>query len=199
MKKTPVFEYYTETVMIQLTLPDGGEREVEITPGVAFGRGFHPTTKLCIKALERIFSDGDSDNHAPKKVLDVGCGSGVLSICASLLGAEEVAGLDIDHMIVSEALDNVSANAQSSKVKIVLGSIEDIEGAFDLITANVLIGSMLPMSEEIASRVKPGGRLLLSGIKDEESDTVIERFSSHGLRLLKKDVEREWTAILLKK
>ena len=193
MKKTPVFEYYTETVVIPLGLPDGGERGVEITPGVAFGRGFHPTTRLCVKALENLYLD----NPVPEKVLDVGCGSGVLSICASLLGAEEVAGLDIDNMIVSEAIDNVSANGQSSKVKIILGSIEDVEGDFDLVTANVLIGSMLPMSEELAKKVKPGGLLLLSGIKEEESDTVLERFSGHGLRLLKKDTEREWAALLL--
>lgn len=198
MKKTAVFEYYPETVYIPLNLPGGTETKIEIVPGQAFGRGFHPTTKLCIKALENIFSKSGQERTI-NKVLDVGTGSGVLSISASLLGASEVTGLDIDNMIVTEACENVSINNQQSRVRISLASVEDIPEQFDLVMANVLTPSMLPMSEDLAQRVKPGGLALLSGIKDTESKSVIERFSSHGLKLLKEDIEREWVCLLLKK
>ena len=196
MSKIPVFEYFPNTSDIEVTLPDGTKKNIEINAGWAFGKGFHPTTNLCLKKLESIYSSRKLDGGTYEKVLDVGCGTGILSICSAYLGASNVTGLDIDNIIVNEARANVSGNGLDSAVKIVLGSIEDIDGVFDLVTANVLIGSMLPMSAELAKRVSPGGLLLLSGIKDEESDTVLERFSCHGLKLKEKDKDRGWVALL---
>lgn len=197
MKKTPVFEYYPQTSQIPISLSDGTKKTIEINPGWAFGKGFHSTTKLCIKMLEHIFSNGDTSGRAIDTMLDVGCGSGILSICAAVLGARKVTGLDIDNIIVSEARGNVSTNGLESKIDIVLGSINDIEGSFDLVAANLLIGTMLPISAQLRDKVNPGGLMLLSGIKVIESDIVLEEFSGLGLSLLEEDTDKEWAALLL--
>jgi ribosomal protein L11 methyltransferase len=198
MKKTPVFEYYPDKVVIPISLADGTKRIIEINPGWAFGKGFHSTTKLCIKTLEYIYSNHDTRGPAIDKMLDVGCGSGILSICAAALGATKVTGLDIDNIIVNEACENVSINGLESQIDIVLGSIQDIPGSFDLVAANILTGSMLPISSELKNKVKPGGLLLLSGIKDTESDIVLERFFERGLFLVHKDIDKEWVVLLLR-
>ncbi len=197
MKKTPVFEYYPDKVEVPIKLPDGTKRIIEINPGWAFGKGFHSTTKLCISRLESLFSKGEISGRTFANVLDVGCGSGILSLCAAALGAKKVTGLDIDNIIVSEARTNVSKNKFEPQVNIVMGSIEDIDGSFDLVVANILINSMLPMSAELSNRVKPGGLLLLSGIKDAESDIVIESFTSLGFSLVEKETDKEWAMLLL--
>lgn len=198
MKKTPVFEYYPDSTVIPLTLGDGSQKNIEINPGWAFGKGFHPTTKLCIKTLETLFSDRERSELIIEKMLDVGCGSGILSLYAAALGAKHVTGLDIDNIIVNEACANVSRNSLESKIDIVLGSIEDIEGVFDLVAANILIGSILPMSGELKNKLKPGALLLISGIKDTESDIVLDRFTALGLSLLRKDTDKEWVMLLLR-
>lgn len=198
MKKTPVFEYYPDKTQIPISLTDGTKKVIEINPGWAFGKGFHSTTKLCIRTLEYIFSNLDIRGRTIDSMLDVGCGSGVLSLCAAALGAARVTGLDIDNIIVNEAWENVSTNGLESEIEIVLGSIEDIEGSFDLVTANILIGSMLPISVLLKEKVNPGGLLLLSGIKDTESELVIERFSGLGLSLIEKDADKEWVMLLLR-
>ncbi len=198
MKETPVFEYYPDKVVIPISLPDGTKRAIEINPGWAFGKGFHTTTKLCISRLESLFSNRQTSGNAIDNMLDVGCGSGVLSLCAAALGAKMVTGLDIDNIIVNEACENVSINGFESEIKIVLGSIDDIQGSFDLVTANILIGSMLPISATLKKKVKPGGILLLSGIKDSESSIVIERFTGLGLSLLEEHTEKQWVALLLR-
>lgn len=198
MKKTPVFEYYPDKVVIPIILADGTKRTIDINPGWAFGKGFHSTTKLCIKMLEYLFLNQGISGRAIDKMLDVGCGTGILSICAAAMGATKVRGLDIDNLIVNEACENVSINSLESRIDIVLGSIEDIRGSFDLVAANILIGSILPICSELKNRIAPGGLLLLSGIKDSESDIVLERFSVIGLSLIEKDTDKEWAALLLR-
>lgn len=198
LSKTPVFEYYPDTIVIPLTLGDGAQRTIEINPGWAFGKGFHPTTKLCKEALEYVYSNPEITGGKIKTMLDVGCGSGILSLCAAALGARKVVGLDIDSIIVLEARSNVRGNGFESEIEIVLGSIEDIENSFDLVAANILIGSILELSAELRLKVKPGGLLLLSGIKDEEEDRALKRFSELGFSLLNKYSEKEWVALLLR-
>lgn len=198
MSKIPVFEYYPDTAFVDITLRDGSKKTIEINPGWAFGKGFHATTKLCKETLEYLFRTPEAAGTDLDTVLDVGCGSGILSISAALLGARKVIGLDIDNVIVLEAESNVETNGLESRIEIVLGSIEDIEGSFDLVTANILIGSMLPISGELKNKVKPRGLLLLSGIKDKEVKTVLDRFTGLGFTLLDKYSENQWAALLLR-
>jgi len=193
MSKVAVFEYYPDTSTIKLSLPNGEERDIEINPGWAFGKGNHPTTKLCIRTLERLFK-----NNKIESMLDVGCGSGVLSIAAAALGAEKITGVDIDNIITLEANSNVEKNGFSSKTEIILGSVEDAAGVFDLVVANILIASILAISKEIKERVKPGGTIILSGIKDEEKTQAIDKFLELGFSLDKEFKEKEWVALVFK-
>ena len=195
MKKTPVFEYYPDTTTVPITLSDGSKRSIVINPGWAFGKGFHPTTQLCIKVLENLFSKEDSGIDS---MLDVGCGSGILAICAGALGAKKLTGLDIDNIIVSEARKNVCTNGLEQQIDIVLGSVEDLDSEYDLVTANVLIGSMLPMSEGLKNRTKAGGLMLLSGIKSADSNIVLSRFTEFGFNCIYSDSDKEWSAFLLR-
>ncbi len=193
MSKVAVFEYYPDTSHIKLNLPNGEKTEIEINPGWAFGKGNHPTTKLCIQALEKIFKEGNV-----KTALDVGCGSGVLSIASAALGAEHIVGVDIDNAITLEANSNTEKNGFSSKINIVLGSVEDVPGEFDLVVANILIDSILAISEELIKRTSPSGTILLSGIKDEQKQRAINRFTELGYKLEEVFSENEWVALVFK-
>jgi len=131
-------------------------------------------------------------------VLDVGCGSGVLSIASAALGAEKIVGVDIDNTITLEANSNVEKNGFSSRTDIILGSVEDVNGVFDLVAANILIQSILAISGELKERVKPGGTLLLSGIKDEQKTRATGKFSELGFYLDEEFKEKEWVALVFK-
>jgi ribosomal protein L11 methyltransferase len=196
MNKVPVFEYFPDASKIELNLPGGGEATIEINPGWAFGKGYHPTTKLCVNALQKLFRESYEKHREIGTVLDVGCGSGILTLCALALGAQKATGVDIDNAIVQEAESNVFDNGFESRAQIILGSIEDTEGIFDLVVANILIGSILAISDEIGNRVKPGGHLLLSGIKEEEKSQVLDKFTSLGFSLQEESGEKEWVALL---
>ena len=191
MSKVAVFEYYPETSNILINLPNGKQREIEINPGWAFGKGDHPTTKLCIQALEKLFK-----NEQIETVLDIGCGSGVLSIASAALGAEYVVGVDIDNAIILEANSNTERNGFSSKVKIVLGSFEDVPGEFDLVVANILIDSIVAISEDIKAKAKPSGTVVLSGIKDEQKERAITKFGELGYELNELYSEKGWVALV---
>lgn len=193
MSKVAVFEYYPDTSIIKLNLPNGEKAEIEINPGWAFGKGNHPTTKLCIEALEKLFKNGQIET-----VLDVGCGSGVLSIASAALGADYVVGVDIDNAITLEANSNTENNGFTSKIKIVLGSVEDVPGEFDLVVANILIDSIVAISEDLKEKTKPSGTILLSGIKDEQKNRAIDKFNELGYKLEEEYREKEWVALVLK-
>ncbi len=132
------------------------------------------------------------------RVLDVGCGSGVLSISAAALGAKQITAVDIDNIIILEADSNIEKNGFLSITEIILGSVEDVAGVFDLVVANILIGSILAISEELKKRVKSRGAILLSGIKNEEKTQAINQFSELGFCLQEEFEEREWVALVLK-
>ncbi|GJM16177.1 MAG: hypothetical protein DHS20C13_15040 [Thermodesulfobacteriota bacterium] len=193
MSKVAIFEYYPEISIIKLNLPNGEETSIEINPGWSFGKGNHPTTKLCIQALEELFKNKQIDS-----VLDIGCGSGVLSIASAALGAGDIVGVDIDYTITREADSNKDINGFSSQINIILGSIEDISGKFDLVVANILIDSIITIASELTERTTPVGTLLLSGIKNEQKNRAIEKFTELGYILEKEYKEKEWVALVFK-
>lgn len=193
MSKVAVFEYFPDTSIIKLNLPNGDQSVIEINPGWAFGKGNHPTTKLCLMCLEKLFAEKNI-----KSVLDIGCGSGVLSLASAALGAVEVVGVDIDNAITLEANSNTEKNGFTSKIKIILGSVEDVSGQFDLVVANILIDSILSISDEIKKRVNPGGTILLSGIKDGQKMRAIEKFSELGFELNEELSEKEWVTLIFR-
>jgi ribosomal protein L11 methyltransferase len=192
--KVPLYELHTAPTLYPLSLPNGQEKAIEITPGMAFGTGNHTTTVLCIKLLDYLMKGASVEN-----VLDVGCGSGILAICAVALGAKTAQGLDIKISIVNEARENVARNGLSSKIDVHLGTVEGVNDKFDLITANILIDLIDLMSDELASRMKPNGHLIISGFRNEHRDDVIKKFIDLGLTLKRQLHEGEWSALLFNK
>jgi ribosomal protein L11 methyltransferase len=167
---------------------------IDITPGMAFGTGTHATTILCIEALEeRIKKRGLS-------VLDVGTGSGILSIIAAKLGAQEVCGIDIDGVAVENARENLEKNQVSDIVKIKKGSITVLHGKFDVIVANIDLKSLRKMRNALLGRLNPWGSLILSGILEKDKERIRKHYLETGLlRCIKETQEGEWVCLTFKR
>ena len=149
--------------------PDPEAIVLVLDPGMAFGTGSHPTTRLCLEWLERTVSTDIS-------ILDYGCGSGILAIAAAKLGAKEVLGVDIDLQTVSAAKSNAELNTVSARFE---DSTKEIKGQFDIVVANILSNPLKALAPAICAHVRPGGRLALSGILTEQSDDLIEAYSPY--------------------
>lgn len=141
---------------------------VRLDPGVAFGTGTHATTALCLEWLDSLALQGS-------RVLDYGCGSGVLAIAALLLGCETAWALDIDPQAIAATRNNASRNGVADRL-LVSGSSEDVAGVFDVVVANILAGPIIRLAEPIAHRVKSGCLLALSGILSEQVDAVLDAY-----------------------
>ena len=149
--------------------PDPEAIVLVLDPGMAFGTGSHPTTRLCLEWLERTVSTDIS-------ILDYGCGSGILAIAAAKLGAKEVLGVDIDLQAVSAAKSNAELNTVSARFE---DSTKEIKGQFDIVVANILSNPLKALAPAICAHVRPGGRLALSGILTGQSDDLIEAYSPY--------------------
>ncbi len=194
MKDEPVFEYHPEEALVNITLPDSTKREINIKSGWYFGTGDHETTRLCIKALEELFNTNQLNS-----VLDIGCGSGVLSIVSSALGAEKVLGIDIDSSIIEEARGNAVNNNLSGSIKFSTEPISEINEQYQLVTANILLKTILYLIADISDSLAENGFLLTSGIKKKDKDEAVIAIEKSGFNLLKIYSENEWAAILFKK
>ena len=171
-----------------------GQISIDITPGMAFGTGTHATTILCIQALEKQLK------KRGLSVLDVGTGSGILSIIAAKLGAKEVWGIDIDGLAVENARENVEKNDVWDIVKIRKGSIGGLHKKFNVIVANIDLKSLRRMRKPLLHHLKVQGFLILSGILESEKDRLLQHFIETGLLQWEKDTqEGEWVCLTLKK
>jgi len=172
---------------------------IRINPGMAFGTGTHPTTQLCLELMEtRVLPGMD--------VIDVGCGSGILSIAAILLGAKHAYGADVSPAAVKSSLENAAINKTESSLTFIQGSVDEISlGAFDIIEAPLVIVNILAtiimrlFDENLASLAAPGGVLILSGILEPQSEQVLQKAQQFGLRLLEKREIEDWVALCLLK
>jgi ribosomal protein L11 methyltransferase len=171
-----------------------GQMVIHITPGMAFGTGTHGTTKLSIRALER------SLKRKGLSVLDVGTGSGILSIAAAKLGAGEVLGLDIDGAAVENARENVEQNNVGNIVKIRKGRIGDVRKTFDVVVANIDLRSLKRMRSPLLRHLKSQGILILSGILEGERERLRQHYLETGdFQSAKKTQEEGWACLILKK
>jgi ribosomal protein L11 methyltransferase len=167
---------------------------IDIYPAMAFGTGTHATTRLCLRALER------RPGKKGFSVLDVGTGSGILSIAAARLGAHEVLGLDIDGAAVKNARENVERNRVSDIVKIRKGRIGDIQKRFDRVVANIDFKNLKRMRRPLIHHLKGQGFLILSGILMEEEERIRRHYLEVGLlRWVETDREGEWACLVFKK
>lgn len=143
--------------------PDSEAINLKLDPGLAFGTGSHPTTRLCLRWLDEHLSGGE-------KLLDYGCGSGVLAIAAAKLGAARVEGVDIDPQAVTASRDNAALNAVDAHFCL---PAELAAGQYDVVVANILTNPLKGMAPLLAGRVRMGGRLVLSGILAEQAEDVM--------------------------
>ncbi len=148
--------------------PDSSAINLKLDPGLAFGTGSHPTTRLCLRWLDAHLSEGET-------LLDYGCGSGILAIAAVKLGAARVDGVDIDTQAVTASLDNAALNDVSACFYLPdeLGA-----GTYDVVVANILTNPLKGMAPLLAGRVRQGGQLVLSGILAEQADDVMAVYRS---------------------
>jgi ribosomal protein L11 methyltransferase len=167
---------------------------IELDPGMAFGTGTHPTTVMCIQALERTVRPGD-------RVIDVGTGSGVLSIAAALLGAEDVRAYDLDEVAVTSAKLNIKLNKVHDKVAIAQNNLLDAveENSADVIVANILAEVILRFTDDVARVVKPGGSFIASGIIQPKKDLVKDALIDSGFEIVETILMEDWVAIIAKR
>ncbi len=168
--------------------------EVVLDPGMAFGTGLHPTTRLALELLEEAIEPGDV-------VWDIGTGSGILSIVAARLGAAKVIATDVDETAVVIARSNVLANGVAELVDVRHGSVPVGAEAPDLVVVNILAEVILRLLEEehLADKVRPGGKVVLSGIIDRSAPMLLGRLDDFGLRILEERRDGDWQAWLTEK
>ena len=168
----------------------GDEIVIEINPSLAFGTGHHETTRLCIEAIEEIVS-----NRSVRNILDVGCGSGILSISAVMLGVRDVVGFDTDPVAITESRKNAAKNGVLDKIDFFCGYLGSAKGQYDLIVANVYIEPILQMKEDLKARLSPEGTLIISGIPHIRRDEAVRGLNSAGLTIQKELREGDWVAL----
>lgn len=165
---------------------------IEIDPGMAFGTGTHETTSLCMKLMEKYFGEFGEN----VKVLDVGCGSGILSIAASLLGAGEVLGVEIDKDAVQVARENVQLNKCDDNVRVIEGDLtKGIDFKGDIIVANLMADLVMMLSKSAREHLEDGGIFISSGILADKEKVVSEAITDAGFTIEEVMVDGEWCAI----
>ena len=162
---------------------------IEIDPGGAFGAGTHPSTRLLAEWLAGRVAGGE-------RVLDVGCGSGVLGLVAARLGAAEIVGIDIEPAVVAAAQANARRNGLERVATFSATPAGTAElGAFDLVVANITADVLMALAPDIAARVAPGGRLALSGISAAQTSTVAAAYRAHGIELANPIRLDDWVSL----
>jgi ribosomal protein L11 methyltransferase len=188
---------------------------LSLDPGMAFGTGLHPTTRLCLAALEALADEGllgsgeglggrGTGREAGRgaagpggraRVLDVGCGSGIRAIAAAKLGAGRLLGVDTDPIAVESTIANARRNGLTRRIRARQGSLPSGEGPFDLVLANLIASLLVRLAEPLRDEMAPGGRILASGIfRDREGD-VRTAFEAAGLKLGRRWAEEDWVAL----
>jgi ribosomal protein L11 methyltransferase len=170
-----------------------GDLLVSIDPGLAFGSGSHPTTRLVLAALEVMVRPGAS-------VLDVGTGTGVLAIAAARLGADRVVAVDIDAAAVDVARANAVRNGVDDRIALAVGGIAEVDSSapFDLVVANLSRLTLVDLADSIVGRLAPSGAALVTGILDEQVDDVVEAFGSSGAVEVGRESTGGWARLELR-
>jgi ribosomal protein L11 methyltransferase len=169
-----------------------GEVVVAIDPGMAFGTGLHPTTRLCLAALERMAHDG---RLRDARVLDVGCGSGILAIAALQLGAASALGVDTDPIAVEATLANAHRNGLDRRLRSVEASIPSGEPPVDIVLANLIAGVVISLAAPLRDELRRGGSLLASGIFADREDEVRGALEGAGLAITARTADGDWVAL----
>ena len=191
--------------------PDGERIPIRMDPGMAFGTGTHPTTQLCLQILEeyltsrRLEPDDSLLNNSGVNVIDIGCGSGILSVGAVKLGALRARGVDTDPLAVEIARENVELNQVSDRVEVGEGSLEEIlKGAFTLSRAHLVLTNILApvlvklLDQGLAQLLDQDGLLVLSGIIEDQMEEILTAAVRNGLQIERRVQIDDWVALGLK-
>lgn len=169
----------------------GGRTVLHLEPGLAFGTGTHETTRLCMQMLEQYV-------HPDATVLDVGCGSGILSVAALLLGAKSAVGVDIDELAVKTAVENAARNGVGGRFTGVHGSLtEKVSGTYDIVVANIVADVIIALTADVERFFEPDAVYLMSGIIDEREQDVLAVLKPR-FEILQRQEERGWVALAAK-
>ena len=182
----PMWEKYDE---------QPGDVIIRMDPGMAFGTGTHETTRLVIGLLEKLVTPGC-------RMLDVGCGSGILAICASKLGAKECKAYDIDPVAVKVANENIEVSGQKNvtcEVSDLLKQVDLSGGKYDVIAANIVADIIIRMAPDVGAYMKDDAVLIASGIISERADEVTNELEKNGLSVKERVTDNGWCALVVKK
>jgi ribosomal protein L11 methyltransferase len=185
--------------------PGPGEVVIRLEPGMAFGTGLHPTTRLCLRAMEDCLLPG-------KTALDLGTGSGVLAIAAAKLGARCILALDTDPVAVAAARENVAQNGVADRIVVRQGTLPGqwesspssmgpaptlLEtGTFELVMVNILASIIVGLAPALAARIQPGGQLIAAGLIQSQESTVKRALQAEGLRVTHRTQEQDWICLV---
>ncbi len=166
---------------------------IDLDPGMAFGTGLHPTTDLCLRVLENLDLSG-------RRMLDAGAGSGILSIAAAKLGTDSVDALEIDPVAVEVLRENIERNGLTGQVRVLPGDITKSapeSGEYDVVVANIISRILISAAPMLASVVRSGGLLVLSGVIEAHEPEVIDAFQRAGFAIRERRVAGDWVALVL--
>lgn len=189
-------EKISETVTVVPTweeyAPAEGEKIISLDPGMAFGTGTHPTTVLCIRAIEKYVKPGHT-------VLDVGTGSGVLSVAAALFGASKIQAMDLDNVAVTVAKDNCIVNNVGDLVEVFQNNLlNGIETKANVIVANILAEIIVLFTDDVARLLQEDGVFITSGIIEDKKQRVIDALEASGLEIVEENKISEWVSLVAK-
>jgi len=170
-----------------------GEVVIEINPGMAFGTGTHPSTQMCLEALEQLLLYYPH----PPSVLDVGTGSGILAIAARKLGAHKILAIDIDPIAIACARKNAAANKTDGGIEFRVGSLNGLRRVFDIVVANLLPQELLSLAPSLPQRMAPAGTLIVSGLLLKQKKKMALTFAQLGLEVMRSKNSKGWICLVL--
>ena len=199
-------QFYVDDILIipsweDVRPEDSDKMVIHIDPGTAFGTGMHETTQLCIRQIRNYVTDST-------KILDVGCGSGILGMLALKFGAAYSVGTDLDPCAIEATYENMEVNGiPKERYEVMIGNIIDDRqtqdkvgyACYDIVVANILADVLVELTPVIVNQLKPGGIYITSGIIDDKEQTVVDAVKAAGLEVLSVTYQGEWVCVTAKK
>lgn len=172
--------------------PSDNEIVVEIDPGLAFGTGTHETTSLCVEFLEKYAKN-------KKKLLDIGCGSGILMLIGKKLGVEKVVGIDIDEKVNDVVLKNFSKNGINDNFQVIIGNLVDnVNEKYDLVVSNILVDVLEKLLEDMEKALEKGAIVIFSGILNEKEEAFLKKAKNYNLKQIDRKDKNNWVSLVFK-
>ena len=172
--------------------PESNEIVIEIDPGLAFGTGTHETTSLCVEFLEK-YAKGK------EKLLDIGCGSGILMLIGKKLGVKKVIGIDIDEKVRDVVLENFSKNGINNDFEVIIGNlVDDVNGKYNLVVSNILVDVLEKLLEDIEKILEKGATVIFSGILNEKEEAFVKKAENYNLKQIDRREKNNWVSLVFK-